>query len=160
MDDAILRTVAAREPTALMALLIAVPRDQRGRHISTDGLLAMVEIARRHGLHSLLAPVRPTLKDRYPITPIDRYARWRLDDGRAFDPWIRIHERVGGKILCPAPRSVHISGAVAEWEEWVGMAFPESGEYVFPAGLAPLMVDCESDLAEYWEPNVWMVHEA
>jgi hypothetical protein len=159
MDDSILRAVGRRQPTALMALLIAIPRAHRGRHVSTDGLLAMIEIARRHGLHSLIAPVRPTLKERYPLTPIERYAEWRLDDGRAFDPWIRIHERVGGRILRAAPRSVQISGTVAEWEEWVGLEFPESGEYWFPHGLAPLGVDRDADRAEYWEPNVWMVHE-
>jgi hypothetical protein len=38
------------------------------------------------------------------------------------------------------------------------MEFPESGEYVFPEGLAPLAVDREADLGRYWEPNVWMRH--
>ena len=38
------------------------------------------------------------------------------------------------------------------------MEFPESGEYVFPEGLAPLHVDRAADLGQYWEPNVWMVH--
>lgn len=158
MDEAILRAVGKREHTALMALVIAIPRSQRGRRVSTDALLAMVEIARRHGLHSLIAPVRPTLKERYPLTPIERYASWRLEDGRAFDPWIRIHERIGGRILRPAPRSVQISGTMAEWEEWVGLELPESGEYWFSHGLAPLAVDREQDRAVYWEPNVWMVH--
>ena len=159
MDEALLRTVEGGEPTALCALLIAVAGDHRGRHVSTDGLRAMVDIARTHGLHSLIAPVRPTLKERYPLTPIERYAEWRLDDGRAFDAWIRIHESVGGRILRAAPRSARITGTVSEWEEWVEMAFPESGEYWFPHGLAPLEVDREQDRAEYWEPNVWMVHE-
>ena len=160
MDDGFLRAVGERENSALMALFIAIPGTHRGRHVSTDALNAMVELARGHGLHSLIAPVRPTLKERYPLTPIERYAEWRLEDGRAFDPWIRIHERIGGRILRPAPRSVRITGTVAEWEEWVGMEFPESGEYVFPHGLALLTVDREADRAEYWEPNVWMVHEA
>ena len=31
---------------------------------------------------------------------------------------------------------MRISGTVAEWEEWTETAFPESGEYVFPRGLA------------------------
>ena len=38
------------------------------------------------------------------------------------------------------------------------MAFPESGDYVFPHCLAPLAVDREADAGEYWEPNVWMRH--
>ena len=53
------------------------------------------------GLDCLIAPVRPTLKDRYPLTPIESYARWRRDDGSAFDPWIRVHERFGGRYVEP-----------------------------------------------------------
>jgi hypothetical protein len=36
--------------------------------------------------------------------------------------------------------SMHITGPVADWQEWTGMAFPEDGEYMFPHGLAPLTV--------------------
>jgi hypothetical protein len=39
------------------------------------------------------------------------------------------------------------------------MAFPESGDYVFPGGLSPLAVDREADQGTYLEPNVWMVHD-
>jgi hypothetical protein len=38
------------------------------------------------------------------------------------------------------------------------MQFPESGEYVFPAGLAPVQIDRAQDVGTYWEPNVWIVH--
>jgi hypothetical protein len=53
---------------------------------------------------------------------------------------------------------MRIAGTVAEWETWTGMRFPESGDYVFPAGLAPLHVDTKHDIGEYWEPNVWLLH--
>jgi len=38
------------------------------------------------------------------------------------------------------------------------MVFPESGDYVFPEGLAPVHIDRAADRGSYWEPNVWMVH--
>ena len=41
---------------------------------------------------------------------------------------------------------------------WTGLSFPESGDYVFPEGLATVRIDCKADLGSYWEPNVWMVH--
>jgi hypothetical protein len=53
---------------------------------------------------------------------------------------------------------MRITGTVAEWESWTGLVFPESGEYVFPEGLATLHVDRDADRAAYWEPNVWMIH--
>ena len=146
------------KPNALCALLIAVPRAKRQRGTSTDALRAMVELARNHGLAPLVAPVRPTWKERYPLVPIERYAEWRRDDGLPFDPWIRVHERLGGRILRPEPHSVRITGTVAEWEEWTEMAFPESGEYVFPGGLATVAIDHDENVGRYWEPNVWMQH--
>ena len=93
-----------------------------------------------------------------PLIPIDRYAAWRRADGLLFDPWMRVHERLGATVLKPEPRSLRITGTVAEWEEWTSMSFPESGEYWFPRALATLAVDRGSDHAEYWEPNVWMEH--
>jgi hypothetical protein len=110
------------------------------------------------GLRRLIAPVRPSWKERYPLAPIERYVGWRRADGALLDPWMRLHERLGARVATPLPESMLISGTVAEWEGWTGLALPESGDYVFPAGLAPLRVDRDADRATYWEPNVWMIH--
>ena len=147
-----------REPDALSAMAIEIRPAAQGGGLSRAMLEGMREIGRRHGLGALLAPVRPSWKERYPLTPIERYARWTREDGLPFDPWIRTHVRLGGEILRSEPRSMRISGTVAEWEDWTETAFPESGEYVFPHGLAPLAVDREHDLGLYFEPNLWMVH--
>ena len=74
------------------------------------------------------------------------------------DPSVRLHERLGARVATPLPRSMLITGSVRDWERWTGLALPESGEYVFPQGLAPLAVDRETDSGTYWEPNVWMIH--
>src|SRR4029079_16625356 len=91
------------------------------------GLACVGALARRHGLRRLIAPVRPSWKERYPITPIERYVTWRRADGQLFDPWMRLHERLGARVSTPLPRSMRITGTVAEWEEWTGLAFPEDG---------------------------------
>ena len=46
----------------------------------------MAGLARDAGLAHLIAPVRPTLKDRYPTIPIERYARWMRPMGRRSIP--------------------------------------------------------------------------
>ena len=158
IDGAIARGFDEEGANVLCAMLISVPRAQRGRGRSGEALRAMLDIAREHGLEALIAPVRPNWKDRYPLVPIERYAAWRREDGLLFDPWLRVHERAGAKVLKAEPKSLRITGTVAEWEEWTEMPFPESGEYVFPGGLATLEIDRERDAGRYWEPNVWMVH--
>jgi len=158
IDGAIARGFDEGGANVLCALVIMVPRDLQGRGLSTVAVQAMLELARRHGLRALIAPVRPSWKERYPLVPIERYARWRRADGFLLDPWMRVHERLGANVLKPEPRSLRITGTVAEWEEWTGMAFPESGDYWFPRGLATVSIDREADRGSYWEPNVWMQH--
>src|SRR3989442_10413915 len=158
IDGAIARGFDEGGANVLCALLIMVPRDLQGRGLSAIAVQAMAELARRHGFAALIAPVRPSWKERYPLVSIERYAGWRRADGLFFDPWMRVHERLGATILKPEPHSLRITGSIAEWEEWAGMGFPESGEYWFPGGLAPVTIDREEDWGGYWEPNVWMRH--
>jgi len=147
---------SGREPTVLCALALSVGTEQQGRHLSSFMLNAMRDAARSGGLRELIAPVRPTRKASYPLIPIDRYVEWRRDDGSHFDPWVRIHERVGGEVLAPAPDSMRIEAPVADWEEWTGMRFPEDGDYVVPGMLALLVVS--AGIGTHVEPNIWMRH--
>jgi GNAT superfamily N-acetyltransferase len=140
------------EPDRVSALAIIIAPDQQGRGLSEVMLTHMKEVA--GGL--LVAPVRPTLKSRYPLTPIADYATWRREDGSHFDPWLRVHERVGGRILGPAEEAMLIEGDRFEWEEWTGMAFPASGDYVVPGALVP--VRFEHSRGVYREPCVWVEH--
>jgi GNAT superfamily N-acetyltransferase len=159
--DAVLEARFAQDPptpTVLCALGITIADEWRGQGLSRRMIERMAEIGRDHGLDTLIAPVRPTLKHRYPLTPIDRYVDWRRPDGSHFDPWLRTHERLGAHILKVAPESTVTRGTVAEWEEWTELAFPESGAYVVPGALVPLEIGRERDEGVYVEPNVWMVH--
>jgi GNAT superfamily N-acetyltransferase len=150
---------AAGRPTAASALAAEiVPRHQR-QGLSGTLLAAMAGLARDAGLSHLIAPVRPSRKDRYPTIPIERYARWTRPDGSPFDPWVRVHTRRGARIGPAIPHSMHITGTVQEWETWTGMPFPETGDYVFPAGLATVHIDRDTDAGEYWEPNIWIIHQ-
>jgi GNAT superfamily N-acetyltransferase len=159
IDGALLRGLEEPgDPSALCAMFVAVADDARGRGLARVALSAMREIAVRHGFRSLIAPVRPSFKERYPLVPIERYAAWRRSDGLCFDPWMRVHERLGATILKSEPCSLRITGTVSEWEAWTQMAFPETGDYWFPGGLATLAVSHEADEGRYFEPNVWMRH--
>jgi hypothetical protein len=143
-------------PTALSALAAEVAPDQRRRGVSSLVIGAMADLARTAGLGSLVAPVRPSWKDRYPLIPIEQYATWIREDGLPFDPWLRMHVRMDAVFLRPEPHSMQITGSVADWAHWTSMEFPADGHYVFPGGLAPLEV--RDGVGYYWEPNVWMLH--
>jgi hypothetical protein len=118
----------------------------------------MKRVAEERGLRALIAPVRPTLKYLCPLTPMNRYAKWRRKDGLPFDQWLRGHARLGAEFLKVAPKSMTITGSISEWEGWTGVSFPESGPYIVPGALQPVEIDLDRDLGTYEEPNVWMRH--
>lgn len=142
--------------TVLCAAAIAIPSEFRGRGISSRAVSEMVSIARANGLNGLIAPVRPNLKSLYPTIPTERYIQWKNEDGDPFDPWIRVHAKLGASIVKVCRRSMLITGTVAEWESWTGMKFPEAGHYVVPGALTTVEIDRHTGV--YKEPNVWMVH--
>ncbi len=146
----------AGEPSSLCAITITIVPEYRGSGLADAMLRRMASIAAAHGLDELIAPVRPTWKPRYPLTPMERYVQWRRDDGMPYDPWLRTHERLGAKLLDVCPRSMTITGSREEWEGWTGLQFPEDGDYVVPGALVP--VRFENGQGTYVEPNVWMQH--
>jgi len=148
----------AVEPDTLCVMAAGVKRGRQGAGLAGQVLTALRERAVADGLRRVIAPVRPTLKTRYPLTPMSQFARWTRDDGLHIDPWIRTHQRLGARILRPAPRSMVITGTVAEWEAWTGMAFPQTGRYVVPDALDLVRVDREADRGRYAETNLWMRH--
>jgi len=146
------------EPTTLSAVAAVVDPGHQGRGLSSLVIEGMRTAAARAGLDALVAPVRPTLKERYPLTPMERYLEWRRDDGQLFDPWLRVHERLGAEIIGVCTVSLIVEGTVAAWEESTGMAFPDSGAYEVEGALVPVQIDRDADSGRYVEPNVWMRH--
>jgi GNAT superfamily N-acetyltransferase len=142
------------KPDHVCALAIIVSPAQRGRSLSEAMLEHMRGLAAPFG--PLVAPVRPTLKERYPLIPIENYVSWRRKDGSHFDPWIRIHERVGGQVAGPVEEAMVVEAAVEEWQEWTGLDFPGDGDYVVPGALVPVSV--RDGHGTYREPCVWIHH--
>ena len=99
-----------RPPTTLSALAAIVSPRYRTQGLSAAVLRAMRALARAHGLSALVAPVRPTLKASYPLTPMERYVEWKRPDGSPFDPWLRVHWRLGAEFVRIAPWTLSPSG--------------------------------------------------
>ena len=163
-DDQLLRSVAglaagSPPPDTLGAIMIAVRTDRQGSGCAGTMLGAMRALGRERGFRALIACVRPTGKAPYAMIPVERYAHWRRDDGLPLDPWIRLHVRLGARVVRGVPRSMTMRGTVAEWREWTGLTMPESGDYLPEGAAAPVHVDVEHEEGVYYDPNVWVVHD-
>jgi hypothetical protein len=119
---------------------------------------SLIDTALDHNLLKVLAPVRPTLKHLYPLLSIEDYANWVRSDGLPWDPWLRLHVRIGGKIIGFAQKAQTMTGTAAQWEDWTSLEFPVSGDYIIANGMAPLHMEKTADVGIYVEPNVWVRH--
>lgn len=146
-------------PNIQSAIQINIHPDYQGQGLSARMVQHMRGIARAKGFSSMVAPVRPNEKSKYPLTSIDDYIQWTDPQGLPFDAWLRVHARLGARILKPCHQAMTIRGTRAEWETWTGLKFPQSGQYYVPGALIPMQMDVEKDEGIYIEPNVWMVHQ-
>jgi hypothetical protein len=147
------------KPNIQSAIPINIHPDHRSQGLSTKMIHAMRAIGESKGFRCLVAPVRPTQKSDYPLISIDDYIQWTDNEGLPFDAWLRVHARLGARIIKPCHQAMTIPGPRADWEEWTGIKFPQSGKYYIPGALNPMEMDVEKDEGLYIEPNVWMVHE-
>jgi hypothetical protein len=158
MDSGVRAHRKGETPNALSAIAALVTSTHQRRGLSAEIPRSMRSLVKQRSMHSLVAPVRPTLKSAYPLAPFERYVGWKRDDGAPFDPWLRVHWRLGAEFLKIMPESLIVAGTLSEWEEWTGMSFPESGPYVVPGALQPVLMDLERNEGRYEDPNVWMRH--
>lgn len=149
------RTVG-KTATIMSALYIEIAGSHRGQRLSSRMIAVMRQIALSQGFSHLIAPVRPSLKSRYPLIPIEEYSQWQDSDGFPFDPWLRVHVQAGGKILHPCPRAMIVRGSRQQWTAWTGIDLPGEGNYTIPHGLVPVIV--RGSEGEYVEPGIWVLH--
>jgi len=146
-------------PNLHCAIQIIVHSDYQGQGLSMPMVEALRALTKFKDLQSLIIPIRPSEKNKYPLTNLDDYVTWKTRQGLPFDSWLRVHVRAGGKIIKVCHKSKIIRGSQAEWEQWTGLQFPQSGQYVIDGALNPMEMSVENDEGIYIEPNVWMVHE-
>lgn len=146
-------------PNVHCAIQIVLRSEYRGKGLSGTMVQAVRTVTASKGLPALIIPLRPSEKSKYPLTRLDDYITWNLDDGLPLDAWLRVHVKQGARIIKVCHRSKIIRGTCAEWEAWTGMKFPQSGNYIIAGALKPIQVDVENNVGEYIEPNVWIVHE-
>lgn len=151
--------VRGRQPTAVSALEISITPEWQSKGLSRVLIGGLRAAAAGAGYRDLVAPVRPFRKADHPDVPMADYVTWRRPDGLPVDPWLRVHERAGGRIVKVCAASMVVPGTLAQWREWTGLPFDRSGDVLVPGGLAPVHVSVEHDHAVYVEANVWVRHQ-
>jgi hypothetical protein len=147
-------------PNMLAGLAVSVPVIHRAKGYAQIMICALLELAKTKGLEGVVVPVRPTAKARHPWVPIADYVAWTDEHGRPYDPWIRSHCSVGGRVIGLCERSMVVNEPISFWEAWSGMRFESSGSYVLEGALAPVKVDLNTQRGIYEEPNVWVLYSA
>ena len=139
------------------AIAIEIHPDMRGKRLSSIMIRIMRENAANHGFSKLIGPVRPNKKHEFPHMPMEEYIQKKNGD-ELFDPWMRVHARLGAKVVKVCHKAMRIPGTIEEWQKWTNRTFRKSGSYVIDMALVPINIDVENDSGVYVEPNVWMVH--
>lgn len=128
----------------------------RGQGLARRMLEALAGRAREAGCRGMLAPARPSARAMMPHLAIADYAALRLPDGRHFDPWIRTHERIGGRIIGTCEASMRVSGPHGDWEAWTGMLLPHQGRLLVPGAIGWL--ELRDGRGELSEDSIWVLH--
>lgn len=156
VQQALTHTDNGAKVTAYGALQVVVSPTAQRRGLSVRMLGQMAVCAAARGATSLCAPIRPTQKARYPLTPLEQYATWTRADGLPLDPWQREHVRLGAVPAGIVAAWLTTSAPIAHWEAWTDLRFPETGRYVVPGALDPVQMDVAAGTGRYVEPHLWM----
>ena len=145
-----------KRPNMLGGLAVSVPAIHRSKGYARVMIRSLIDLAKSKGLNGVVVPVRPTAKAQHPWVPIADYMSWTDEIGRPYDPWLRSHVSVGGKLIGPCERSIVVREPVAFWESWSKVRFERSGDYTIEGALAPVEIDLDAQRGTYEEPNVWV----
>ena len=115
-DGAMVRAVEGHQSgvqaTTFSFMAVAVGNGETKRGLAGEVMTALRLRAAQAGLAHVIAPLRPTLKPKYPLVPMASFATWTRPDGLSIDPWIRAHQRMGAVVLAPCARSMVMTGPV------------------------------------------------
>ena len=125
---------AGRPADTLCAFAAEVAPTARRGGLAAEILRGMREIAGRHSLRHLIAPVRPSLKERYPLAPIERYVTWRREDRQ-------LHEAVAARAADAADPNQRMRPASSPRDSSTPPASSAGGRDERPASVVHLALE-------------------
>jgi hypothetical protein len=155
---AIQSAASKAKPNCLCLLVGNVNPAARGAGLSQILINHAKQATLESGFNTMIAPVRPILKYKFPEMPMEEYVHKKNELGEVFDPWINMHVKSGGQIVNVCSESVVVTATLAKWREWTGLPLTAPGPVLLPGGLVRLEVDVEKGVGIYREPNVWLAY--
>lgn len=144
------------QKNALSLVEASIDPKFRGHGLSRRLIERVKSEAQLRNFRQLIAPVRPTMKAKFPTESIEYYCSRKDPNSRVFDPWLRVHVEAGGVIANICPNSVCVTATLGKWQEWTGIPMSSEGPILVEGALMPILVDREREEGIYTEPNVWV----
>lgn len=144
-------------PNLLGGLQIVIPAHHRGKGWSKHFIAKGKEIMRKHHLAHFTLPIRPTFKHLHPALPMSEYMH-KKTEGKIYDPWIRTHLNSGAQVIRICPKSMHVEGDMAFWNDLTGRTIQKTGDYEVNGALNLVHIDPELNRGDYWEDNIWIYY--
>ena len=109
------------------------------------------------GFQTVIAPVRPIGKKKFQDISMEEYL------ATSSDPWLRLHQKLGGRVVSICHKSVVVNASLSRWEEWLGHKIVRSSSHLekigLPEGLSPLVLDWDKSIGTYTEANIWVRYD-
>ena len=113
-------------------------------------------MAQQKGFEQLIVPVRPNKKWQWPHLSMETYLKKKRPDQLYDDPWLRTHQKIGGRVLSICSQSMQFAASRVQWEEWLTQPLPKEGSLEIANMLFPLQL--KDNMGYYNEANVWVLH--
>ncbi len=148
----------------LVGLFIFIEDQFRQQGWANNVIEEMRSLAKQQNLRALIIPLRPPLryKKEYAAMPMVDFAGLRRDDGHPQDHWIRLHTRLGAKVLCASEKSHQHAMSVQDFHsQFSATPLTHSGDVLIERNgeWYKIYADLEHDFVLINQGCVWVQHE-
>lgn len=148
----------------LVGLFIRVEESSRQHGWAGNLIGEMKRLAHRRGMEALIIPLRPPLRyeKEYAALPLTEFAALRRPDGQPLDHWIRIHVRLGAKVIGLCETSHQHALPLKDFRQLVSQDPIARSGYLLvrqkDGGWYNVYVDLEREFALINQGCVWVEH--
>jgi hypothetical protein len=147
-----------------VGLFILVQNRCRRHGWANNIIQEMRSLGQRRNVLSLIIPLRPPLRyeKEYAELPMDAFASLKREDGQPLDHWIRLHTRLGAKIIGTSNASHQHAFALKDFYEQVPTPEITRTGYALvqhrDGGWYRVYVDLEHQFVLINQGCVWVQH--